>query len=150
MADIKERLRIYEGSLDYQRHKGYYRSGKFYVYKDSEGFNTIGYGHLVLKGEDFSNGLTPIEADILLAKDIEKAKAGLRTLNLGVLPRDIEDYLIIMVFQLGLGGVKQFRKLLKAVAAADREGIRREAVDSKWYRQTPNRVIDMNNQLNWK
>lgn len=150
MADIKERLRIYEGSLDYQRHKGYYRSGKFYVYKDSEGFNTIGYGHLVLKGEDFSNGLTPIEADILLAKDIEKAKAGLQTLNLGVLPRDIEDYLIIMVFQLGLGGVKQFRKLLKAVAAGDREGIRREAVDSKWYRQTPNRVIDMNNQLNWK
>lgn len=150
MADIKERLRIYEGSLDYQRHKGYYRSGKFYVYKDSEGFNTIGYGHLVLKGEDFSNGLTPIEADILLAKDIEKAKAGLQTLNLGVLPRDIEDYLIIMVFQLGLGGVKQFRKLLKAVAAGNREGIRREAVDSKWYRQTPNRVIDMNNQLNWK
>jgi len=150
MADIKERLRIYEGSLEYQKFKGYYRSGKFYPYKDSEGFMTVGYGHLIQKGENFSTGLSPIEADVLLAHDIEKAKSNLRTLGLGKLPTDIEDYLIIMIFQLGLGGVKQFRKLLAAVKAGDRDGIRRESVDSKWYRQTPNRVIDMNNQLNWK
>ncbi|WP_044177684.1 glycoside hydrolase family protein [Phytobacter massiliensis] len=150
MADIKERLRIYEGTLEYQKHKGYYKNGKFWTYKDSMGYDTIGYGHLVLKGEDFTNGLTPIEAEILLAKDIEKAKTSLRTLNLGTLPRDIEDYLIIMIFQLGLTGTSKFKKLLAAAKAGDREGMRRESRDSLWYRQTKNRVDDMNNQLDWK
>lgn len=150
MADIKERLRLYEGSLDYQKFKGYYKNGKFWTYKDSLGYPTIGYGHLVQKGEDFSNGLTPIEADILLAHDIEKAKAELRTLNLGTLPTDIEDYLIIMIFQLGLAGTSKFKKLLAAAKIGDRDGIRRESKDSLWYKQTKSRVDHMNNQLKWK
>jgi hypothetical protein len=68
---------------------------------------------LVQKGEDFTNGITPIDADILLANDIEKAKNQLKTLNLGVLPRDIEDYLVIMLFQLGLSGVQKFKNYLQ-------------------------------------
>lgn len=150
MSDIKERLRIYEGSIEYQKYKGYYKNSKFWVYLDSLSKPTVGYGHLVLKGEDFTNGLTPIEADTLLDKDIEKAKAGLRTLNLGTLPRDIEDYLIIMIFQLGLSGTSKFKKLLAAAKAGDREGMKRESMDSLWYRQTKNRVDDMNKQLNLK
>ncbi|HBT5242753.1 TPA: glycoside hydrolase family protein, partial [Klebsiella quasipneumoniae] len=104
------------------------------------GYLTVGYGHLVQKGEDFTNGISAIDADILLANDIDKAKKQLSTLNLGVLPRDIEDYLVIMLFQLGLGGVQKFKKLLAAAKIGDRNGIRRESVDSLWYRQTPNRV----------
>ncbi|HGE9343801.1 TPA: glycoside hydrolase family protein, partial [Escherichia coli] len=133
-----------------QKHKGYYRNSKFWVYLDSVQKPTVGYGHLVQKGEDFSNGITPIEADILLAHDIEKAKAGLRTLNQGTLPKDIEDYLIIMIFQLGLAGTSKFKKLLAAAKNGDRVGMRRESMDSLWYKQTKSRVDDMNNQLNWK
>lgn len=150
MADIKERLRVYEGTVEYQKYKGYYKNGKFRVYKDSLGYDTIGYGHLVQKGENFKDGISPIDADILLAHDIEKAKENLRTLGLGTLPKDIEDFLVIMIFQLGLSGTKNFKKLLAAAKVHDRAGIRREAIDSRWYRQTPNRVQDMNNQLNWK
>ena len=149
MADIKERLRLYEGSMEYQKFLGYYKNSKFWTYKDSLGYPTIGYGHLVKKGENFINGLTPIEADILLAHDIEKAKAELRTLNLGTLPRDIEDYLIIMIFQLGLSGTSKFKKLLAAAKIGDRDGMRRESKDSLWYKQTKSRVDDMNNQLSW-
>lgn len=149
MADLKARLWKYEGDQLYQAHKGYYRQGKYYPYKDSLGYLTVGAGHLIQKGEDFSNGITPIEADILLAHDIEKAKAGLRTLNLGTLPKDIEDYLVIMVFQLGLSGTSKFKKLLAAAKIGDREGMRRESMDSLWYKQTKNRVDDMNNQLKW-
>ncbi|HGF9808077.1 TPA: glycoside hydrolase family protein [Klebsiella quasipneumoniae] len=145
--DLKERLIRYEGTKEYQRTLGYYRNDKFYPYKDSLGFLTVGYGHLVQKGEDFTNGISAIDADIILAKDIDKAKKQLSTLNLGVLPQDIQDYLIIMLFQLGLGGVQKFKKLLAAAKAHDRNGIRRESVDSLWYRQTPNRVKDMNNNL---
>lgn len=150
MADIKDRLRTYEGSMDYQKYKGYFKNGKFWTYKDSLGYDTIGYGHLVLKGENFSNGLTAIEADVLLAHDIDKAKRELSSLGLGTLPKDIEDYLVIMIFQLGLAGTRKFKKLLAAAKASDRDGIRRESIDSLWYRQTKNRVDDMNNQLNWK
>ncbi|HBR1695507.1 TPA: glycoside hydrolase family protein [Klebsiella quasipneumoniae subsp. quasipneumoniae] len=145
--DIKDRLAIYEGTKEYQATKGYFKQGRFWIYKDSLGFPTIGYGHLIQKDEDYSDGLSPIDADILLAHDIEKATKQLSTLNLGVLPQDIKDYLIIMLFQLGLGGVQKFKKLLAAAKAHDRNGIRRESVDSLWYRQTPNRVKDMNNQL---
>jgi len=145
--DLKESLIRYEGTKEYQRMLGYFRNDKFYPYKDSLGYLTIGYGHLVQKGEDFTNGITAIDADILLAHDIEKAKNQLKTLNLGVLPRDIEDYLVIMLFQLGLSGVLKFKKLLASAKAHDRTGIRRESVDSLWYRQTPNRIKDMNNQL---
>lgn len=145
--DLKDRLIRYEGTKEYQRTLGYYRNEKFYPYKDSLGYLTIGYGHLVQKGEDFTNGISAIDADILLAKDIDKARKQLSTLNLGVLPQDIEDYLVIMLFQLGISGVQKFKKLLAAAKIGDRNGIRRESVDSLWYRQTPNRVKDMNNQL---
>lgn len=101
VADLKERLIKYEGSLEYQKYKGYFKNDKFYPYKDSLGYLTIGYGHLIQKGEEYSNGLSRIDADILLTNDIEKAKKQLKTLDLGVLPRDIEDYLVIMLFQLG-------------------------------------------------
>nr|WP_287855291.1 glycoside hydrolase family protein [Klebsiella sp.] len=145
--DLKERLIRYEGTKEYQITLGYFKNDKFWAYKDSLGYTTIGYGHLVQNNENFSNGLSAIDADILLAKDIEKAKAQLMTLNLGVLPRDIEDYLVIMLFQLGLGGVQKFKKLLAAAKAHNRDGMRRESVDSLWYRQTPNRVKDMNKNL---
>ncbi|EKY3883967.1 glycoside hydrolase family protein [Enterobacter hormaechei] len=146
MADIKERLRLYEGSLEYQKHLGYYRNGKFWVYLDSVSKPTIGYGHLVQKGEDFSNGLTPIEADILLAKDIERAKAEVRSLGLST-PDDWQDFLIIMTFQLGLGGVKKFKKMIEALKQCQWSEAVKQAKDSLWYRQTPNRVNAMIQEL---
>lgn len=144
--DIKERLRKYEGDQQYQKYKGYFRQGKFYPYKDSLGYPTVGYGHLVQKGEDFSNGLTPIEADVLLAKDIERAKAEVRSLGLTV-PKDWEDFLIIMTFQLGLGGVKKFRKMIDALKQCQWSEAVKQAKDSLWYRQTPNRVNAMIQEL---
>ncbi|EIW1680249.1 MULTISPECIES: glycoside hydrolase family protein [Klebsiella] len=145
--DLKCRLKEYEGTIAYQTKLGYFRNGKFFPYSDSLGFRTVGYGHLIKPGENFSTGLSPNDAEALLDKDIAVARTGLSTLRLGTLPADIEDYLVIMIFQLGVNGVSKFRKLLAAAKAGDRNGMRRESVDSLWYRQTPNRVRDMNNQL---
>ncbi|WP_460216813.1 glycoside hydrolase family protein [Escherichia coli] len=145
--DLKSRLKEYEGTIAYQTKLGYFRNGKFFPYSDSLGFSTVGYGHLIKSVESFSTGLSPNEAETLLDKDITVARTGLSTLRLGTLPADIEDYLIIMIFQLGVNGVSKFRKLLAEAKAGDRDGMRRESVDSLWYRQTPNRVRGMNNQL---
>lgn len=142
---LRERLKEYEGTKAYQTKLGYYRDGTFRVYKDSLGKNTIGYGHLVLPGENYSRGLTESEADNLLDKDIEIARTGVKTL--GIFAPDIEEYLIIMVFQLGLAGVKKFKKLLKAAVTGNRTEMKVQARDSLWYKQTPNRVKAMDSIL---
>ena len=146
--DLKDRLIIYEGTKEYQMTRGYYKNGKFWMYKDSEGYDTIGYGHLVLNSEreKFKNGITPMDADLLLAWDIDRTKRDVATLGLS-LPKDWEDFMIIMTFQLGLGGVKKFKKMIAALKAQNWKEAINQAKDSLWYRQTPNRLNDMVKQL---
>ncbi|MBJ8875038.1 glycoside hydrolase family protein [Citrobacter koseri] len=146
--DLKDRLIIYEGTKEYQMTRGYYKNGKFWMYKDSEGYDTIGYGHLVLNSEreKFKNGITPMDADLLLAWDIDRTKRDVATLGLS-LPKDWEDFMIIMTFQLGLGGVKKFKKMIAALKAQNWKEAINQAKDSLWYHQTPNRLNDMIKQL---
>ncbi len=44
---------------------------RHYVYEDSQGNPTIGYGHLVTAGEDYSGGITDDEALALFDKDFQ-------------------------------------------------------------------------------
>lgn len=144
--DIKGRLWIYEGTKEYQTKMNYFRNGKFYPYKDSLGKLTIGCGHLVLKNENFNDGITEKEADILLSRDLANVILDVHSLGLNV-PDDWNDFLIFMTFQLGINGVKKFRKMINALQVKNfREAIV-QAKDSLWYRQTPNRVDDMIRQL---
>ncbi|EHU8157994.1 glycoside hydrolase family protein [Salmonella enterica] len=146
--DIKERLWIYEGTREYQKTRGYFRQGKFWIYKDSEGYDTIGAGHLVQnhEREKFKSGITPMDADLLLAWDIDRTMKDVKTLGL-TLPKDWEDFMIIMVFQLGLAGTKKFKKMIAALKVQDYKEAIKQAKDSLWYRQTPNRLNDMVKQL---
>ncbi|AUU91529.1 lysozyme [Enterobacteriaceae bacterium ENNIH3] len=144
--DIKDRLWIYEGTKEYQTKMNYFRNGKFYPYKDSLGKLTIGCGHLVLKNENFSDGITEKEADILLSRDLANVILEVQSLELNV-PDDWNDFMIIMTFQLGINGVKKFKRMINALQVKNfREAIV-QAKDSLWYRQTPNRVDDMIRQL---
>ena len=142
--DLKQRLINYEGTKEYQQTRGYYKQGKFWMYKDTEGYDTIGYGHLVLNSEreKFKDGITPIDADLLLAWDIDRTKKDVKSIGL-TLPKDWEDFMIIMVFQLGLSGTKKFRKMITALQKQDWKEAINQAKDSLWYRQTPNRLNDM-------
>jgi len=144
--DLKNRLKEYEGTKEYQAKLGYFKNGRFWPYKDSLGFSTIGYGHLIIKGEDFSTGLTEEEADKLLSHDLAKAVMQVQTMGLS-LPDDWNDFIIIMVFQLGFKGVLKFRKMLAALEVQNYKEAIKQAKDSLWYRQTPNRVNDMISQL---
>lgn len=147
--DLKSRLKEYEGTQAYQAKLGYFRNGKFWPYSDSLGFSTIGYGHLISKTEKFKNGLTEVEADKLLSCDLAHAVIQVQSLGLNV-PDDWNDFLIIMVFQLGLGGVLKFRKMLAALEVQSYKEAIKQVEDSLWYRQTPNRVNDMIAQLRKK
>ena len=141
--DIKTRLIEYEGSKAYQTKLGYFRNGKFRVYKDSLQKNTIGYGHLVLPGENFSDGITEQEALTLLDNDIAIARSQLVKLNLVKLPSDWNDLLVIMLFQLGLTGTIRFKKMIAALQVHNYPEAIKQMRDSLWYRQTPNRVNQM-------
>ncbi|ELP5714972.1 glycoside hydrolase family protein [Klebsiella quasipneumoniae] len=144
--DIKTRLIDYEGSRAYQTRMGYFRNNKYYPYKDSEGFLTVGFGHKVLQCENFINGITEIEALHLLDKDIAIAESQLSKLNL-IIPKDWHDFMIIMIFQLGLSGTMKFKKMIQALRDANYPEAIKQAKDSLWYRQTPNRVNAMIAQL---
>lgn len=142
--DIISKLKEFEGTKSYQTYKGYYKNSKFHVYKDSLGFDTIGYGHLVKAGESFPNGITDEHADAMLLTDMEHARTDVVSLRLR-LPHDSRwnDFMIMMVFQLGITKTNQFKKFLTALRAGNYATAISEVKDSNWYRQTPTRVDAM-------
>ncbi|CNH80631.1 Phage-related lysozyme (muraminidase) [Yersinia pekkanenii] len=143
--ELKAKLKEYEGTKAYQTKFGYFKNDKFWVYKCSEGFPTIGYGHLVLRNEKaYYDGITEHQADLLLEQDIEIARTGVNSLKLNLPPESRwNEFLIMMIFQLGLAGTKQFKRFLAALSTGNYATAILEVKDSKWYRQTPNRVESM-------
>ncbi|WP_313128731.1 glycoside hydrolase family protein [Pseudescherichia vulneris] len=107
---------------------------------------TVGYGHLIKQGEDFSTGLTEEEADKLLSRDLANAVLQVQSLGIDV-PSDWNDFLILMTFQLGINGVKNFKKMIAALNEKNYREAVLQAQDSKWNAQTPFRVRDMVSHL---
>lgn len=139
-------VKIYEGTKEFQTTKGYFKNGKFWTYKDSLGLPTIGYGHLVRSGENFSNGLTEAEADALLLKDARNAYNDAKSIyeQFGMTgPDALQRVLWQMVFQMGKSAVLNFRKALLAMGKADYKTAGKEMRDSKWYKQTTARAEKM-------
>ncbi|EOI5856534.1 TPA: glycoside hydrolase family protein [Klebsiella aerogenes] len=121
---------------------GYYRNGMFRVYKDSLGFPTIGYGHLLKPGESFPNGITEETANKILYDDMVSARNDSYKLGLA-LPNDWQDFMVLMVFQLGITKTRQFKKMIAALKKGDYKEAVVQAKSSAWYVQTPNRVDAM-------
>lgn len=107
-----------------------------FPYKDTVGKLTIGVGRNL---DDV--GLSEDEVKYLFNNDFDKAR------DLAALlpawyslngPR--KAVLVNMVFQLGLGGVSKFKKMIDALSRKDYEEAANQMLDSKWHRQTPNRA----------
>jgi len=105
--ELKERIKEHEG----------YRG---IVYKDSLGFATIGYGHLVTKEDNYEEGIEYSQ---------EQLEAVFES-----------DFLIEMVFQLGVGGVSKFKKFLANLSTKTYHLAADEMLDSRWAKQTPMRA----------
>jgi len=140
-----ESLKALEGTIAYQKSVGYFRNGKFYPYTDTNGYKTVGYGHKILKGENFDNGITPQEADQMLNRDAQTAVQGANNL-LTKVPVTTEAAQVIanMVFQMGADGVAGFKNMWTALANQDYETASQEMLDSKWAKtDSPNRAKDL-------
>lgn len=142
LSDLKE----YEGNISYQTKVGYYYNDRFWPYRDSRGFMTIGYGHLILRNENFVNGITESEADAMLQKDVVTALNGAKSIysqyNMKV-PYIAQLTLVEMVFQMGKGAVLKFKGTLSALAENDYKKAAMGMRNSAWYKQTPSRAEAM-------
>lgn len=103
-------------------------------YNDTLGFPTIGYGTKL--------PLTEEEAEMLLVHRLKKRQNEVRVmLSQLVVPTIVWDMLFNMSYQMGTKGLLGFKKMIKALEKQDYLTAYREGIDSKWYRQTPNRAL---------
>src|ERR1035437_4119782 len=98
-----------------QRHEGL----RLEPYKDSLGFDTVGYGHRILPTDYFNYPLSPELALSLLQADIASHELDLLSQlpwseNL---PNTIQDVLIELCFWIGITGLRGFKRMLLAIEA---------------------------------
>lgn len=117
-------------------HEGFLR----HAYTDTEGFLTIGIGRLIDKRKN--GGISYEEARYLLENDIDKIDKELpkKLPWITKQPDQVQRALYNMAFQMGIKGLLTFRKMLKALEENDYATAHKEALDSKWARQTPHRA----------
>lgn len=92
------------------------------LYYDLVGVLTIGWGHAVLPGEDFSAGITPEQAEALLRRDADKAERSVRRLITA--PLTVGKYGALVSFVFNLGGARlQASRLRLVVNRGDDEAV---------------------------
>ena len=108
------------------------------------GHPTIGWGRAL-----DTNGISKEEAEILLARDITRASNTARVLvpSFGDLNSARQAALVSMAFQLGHGGLRQFKSMIAAIEAEDWPRARMEALHSAWATQTPARAEEIGEML---
>ena len=135
--DLKAGIKEHEGFRDQ-------------VYKDSLGFATIGYGHLVLSTDPFKEGVTYSKEDLdkVFDSDFNIAKTNANQLIEGLpLHHQAKCVIIEMVFQLGVGGVSKFKNMWKALKQNDYQTASEEMLDSRWAKQTPKRAEELSSVM---
>jgi lysozyme len=117
------------------------------AYQDSLGYWTIGVGRLI--DERKGGRLTDDEIDYLLANDIREKTAMVRAQWpwFDHLNDARQAVLICMAFQLGIGGLLNFKKALGAMRDERWPDAAREMKDSTWAKQTPARCSRLAYQM---
>ncbi|SMQ91082.1 Phage-related lysozyme (muraminidase) [Raoultella ornithinolytica] len=129
------------------------------LYKDTEGFWTIGIGHLVTKDPSKEKAISILDKDLsritsgfiskseserLFAQDTSKALRGIEQSSLSSIYIGMNGphraALCNLVFQLGLTGVLGFRKMVRYLELKQYAEAANEELNSKWAHQTPNRA----------
>ena len=114
------------------------------MYLDSLGKRTVGYGHLCVE-DHWEDGKKYDKEylDEIFDKDFQNAADQCEDLCNDYeldLPETITDVLIEMIFQLGIGNVMKFKKMIAALQEQDFETASLEMLDSRWATQTPSRA----------
>lgn len=110
----------------------------------TEGYVTIGYGSkLSVKGaplELFTLTVSKKTAQCMLEEHLKEVDKYLSTKPLSYANKDRYTILQSMCYQLGSSGLNGFKNMWKAIESGDWEEAAKQALDSKWARQTPERA----------
>ena len=135
IEDLKARIKKHEGFVPK-------------IYRDSLGYATIGYGHLVLPTDSFQDGVEYSETELneVFEKDFQNAVDNANKLIGDIsLVYQAREVICEMVFQLGIGGVSKFKNMWKALDQGDYQTAAEQMLDSLWAKQTPKRAESLSN-----
>jgi len=122
-----------------KRHEGY----RQFPYKDTVGKLTVGIG---LNLDD--RGLTEWEAEFILRDQLLNIEGRLNMFSwFNIQDRVRKDAIINMAFNLGIGGLLNFEKMIMALQNKDYDEAYSEALDSKWATQVGNRANELATQI---
>ena len=103
------------------------------IYHDAAGLPTIGYGHLLLPGEEdiFQDAISKIKAEQLLKKDVKKSENAVNSLVDISLTTGQFDALVSFTFNVGAGSFSN-STLLKKVNKSEHEAVPGEFMRWIW------------------
>ena len=87
------------------------------------GSDTIGYGHKIQPGENFSKGITDAQAESLLIKDLQKALDQVNK-EVGGRPLSKKQMEMFVDFVFNMGTLKKFPKFTQAALKNDLKGMK--------------------------
>ena len=132
------------------------------VYWDSEGYPTVGIGHLIVHektrnmtrinqllsqqvGRQVNGRITEEECSMLFERDLSSVYSSISSnAKVGPVYSMLDDTrkmaIVNMTFQMGVGGVANFNMMLGYLALGQYNNAADAALDSLWARQTPSRA----------
>lgn len=116
------------------------------AYQDSKGFWTIGYGRLIdaRRGGGISQG----EAEYMLANDVLSAEMACETMPAYLdLSPPRQAVLIEMCFNLGVDGLRKFKRMFSALVHQDYAHAAAEMLDSQWAADVKDRAVRLAEQM---
>ncbi len=117
------------------------------VYKDSEGYWTIGHGILVDPRR--GGGITKEESVHIVRRRLERLQVSINQ-NLHwtrKLSDKRREALLRMAYNLGFKGLRTFKKMLFALEEGEYDQAADEALDSKWAKQVGTRATRIANLI---
>lgn len=112
---------------------------KLHPYIDTVGKLTIGWGRNIQ-----DNGISKAEADYLFENDFNRCQADLIKYKWYTdQPQNIQYALMDMCFNLGIGKLLGFKKMIAALQEKNYTQAAIEALDSKWATQVKTRAQDV-------
>jgi len=119
-----------------KNHEGY----RARSYKDTEGYDTIGYGFavkdLVLQ-QDIAHHILERKVSELIVDCFNSFPW------LAKSPAKVQEVIIEMCYQMGVTGVSKFVKAITYLKRGEWEKAAEEMLDSRWAKQTPNRANEL-------
>ena len=127
MKNLIEKIKEHEG----------YRSS---VYQCTEGYDTIGYG-FAIKDLYLSEGVS----ELILREKVTNLRLRIEKKFdwFNEVPREVQEVLLEMSYQMGVSGVSKFKNALKHMRNGEWNKAADEMLLSRWYKQTPKRAKEL-------